>query len=69
LSCKIPASVTHSGVLVETLQDVPAPVPVFAVIGESVHVEQTLYCLWSQQVVSVSRLHIHIEERKQNLLM
>ncbi len=39
---------THSGVLVETLQDVPAPVPVFAVLGESVHVEQTLHGLRSQ---------------------
>lgn len=58
---KILAGLTHSGVLVETLQNVPAPVPVFAVIGESVHVEQTLYSLWSQQVVSVGRLHIHIE--------
>lgn len=39
---------THSGVIVETLQYVPAPVPVFAVLGESVHVEQTLNGLRSQ---------------------
>lgn len=42
------AFLTHSGVLVETLQYVPTPVPVFAVVGESVHVEQTLNGLRSQ---------------------
>lgn len=46
--------------LVEALQDVPAPVSVLGVLGEPEHVEQTLHRLRSQQVVSVSRL----EERQ-----
>lgn len=35
-------------VLVEALQDVPPPVSVLGVLGESVHVEQALHGFWSQ---------------------
>lgn len=47
---------THPCVSVEALQNVPAPVSVFSFLSESVQVEQTLHCLWSQEIVSVCRL-------------
>lgn len=46
----------YLSVVIEALQDVPSPVPVFGVLGKSIHIEQTLHCFWSQQVVSVCRL-------------
>lgn len=47
---------THSGVLVEALQDLPSPVPVLDVVGVSVHVEEALHRLRAQEVVPISRL-------------
>lgn len=46
----------YLSVVIEALQYIPPPVPVLGVLGESVHVEETFHCLWSQQVVSVCRL-------------
>lgn len=46
----------YLSVFIETLQDVPAPVPVLALLSEPVQVEQAFYSFWSQQVVSVCRL-------------
>jgi len=50
------SSVADLGVLVETLQDLPAPVAVLGVLGDAVQVEETLHRLRAQEVVSVSRL-------------
>ena len=47
---------TDPGVLVEALEDVPAPVAVLAVLSEAVQVKQALHSLRTQEVVSVSRL-------------
>lgn len=47
---------SYLSVVVEAFQYVPSPVSVLGVLGEPVHVEQTLHCFWSQQVVSVCRL-------------
>lgn len=41
---------------IETLQDVPSPVLILAVLSESVQVEKAFYSFWSQEVVSVCRL-------------
>lgn len=49
-------SYIYLSVVIEALQYIPPPVSVLGVLGESVHVEETFHCLWSQQVVSVCRL-------------
>lgn len=50
------ASPLYLSVLIETLQDLPPPVSVLGVLGESVQVEQAFHSLWSQQVMPVCRL-------------
>lgn len=49
-------SCVYLSVVIEALQYVPSPVSVLGVLSESVHVEQTFHCFWSQQVVPVCRL-------------
>lgn len=48
---------TDLGVFVEVLEDLKAPVLVHGVLGQPVQVEQTLHCFWTQEVVSVCKLH------------
>lgn len=46
----------YLSVFLKTLQDVPSPVSILAVLSESVEVEKAFYSFWSQEVVSVCRL-------------
>lgn len=47
---------TDLGVLVKVLENLPTPGLVLVVLGEPVQVEETLHCLWSQEVVSICKL-------------
>lgn len=53
---------TDLGVLVKVLKNLKAPVLVLLVFGKPVQVEETLYCLWSQEVVSVCKLSKTVEK-------
>lgn len=52
---------TDLGVLVKVLENLPAPVLVPVILREPVQVEETLYGLWSQEVVSVCKLSPRIQ--------
>ena len=47
---------SHLGVLVEVLEDLPAPVSVLPVLSEPVQIKQALHRLRAKEVVSVCKL-------------
>lgn len=56
LKVKVSHSLTYPCVLIEVLQDLPAPLLVLLILGESVQVEEAFHGLWPQKVVPVSHL-------------
>lgn len=51
-------SLFESSVLLKCLEDVPAPLTVLLLLGESVHVEERFHSLWSEEVVTIKSLAV-----------
>lgn len=49
-------SITYPCVLIEVLQDLPAPLLVLLILGKSVQIEEAFHGLWPQKVVPVGNL-------------
>ena len=51
-------SLFESSVLLKCLEDVPAPLTVLLLLGESVHVKERFHSLWSEEVVTIKSLAV-----------